>query len=275
MYTKIVQYGDTVEIYKYDRDLLPRRERHQSQLQKKRAKERRKKALRSKFSHRRGLVNFFRMAHHNVIKAKSVYFFTLTFKEEYAQQTADRHISQFFRRVNELEKAVSGRKVGYISVPERGQKSTKRLHYHILVFNLSTEVVGATVTYRRYNRFKRVFELAYTTTERFTRNLQREFARGYIDVGAFPTITTGIAGYMAKYMGKSYRVGDNANRRYYRCSRNIEKIASAGFNTPPAYLDVIVDLDDPGFLEYTAEYEVAFLGKCVYSKYTVSDNGDA
>jgi len=132
--------------------------------------------------------------------------------------------------------------IAYISVSEITKAG--RYHFHLLVYNLPTETAER---------------------ERETRNLQRLFQRGYVDAVFATYKSEGIAGYMAKYMGKSLADAKNEATRGFTCSRNIKKITSAGGNSLSGYYDLIVPTDDLRNTQ-TAEYNVPYLGKCLYKK---------
>jgi len=107
--------------------------------------------------------------------------------------------------------------------------------------------------------------------ERETRNFQRLFRRGYIDIMPTTKVTKGIAGYMAKYMAKNMRVGHDSTRRYYNTSRNIEKIYSGGSNSLSGYTDMIVG-DNP--VDMCKTYDTIWLGRCDYKKYNVISHNE-
>jgi len=69
----------------------------------------------------------------------------------------------------------------YIATPEFGTKSTRRLHYHVLYFNLPSEI----------------------NKERSTRILAKIWGNGFVDL----IQTDGnakLSGYLSKYMGKTF-----------------------------------------------------------------------
>ncbi len=241
-YTKIVQYGDKVEVFEYEKNLTTKRRTPLNSYQKKRLKQKRefKKRLglnyRSAFSVRRATREFFRLVHHNNCNAKTIHFLTLTYAEDCLYKEAQRYNSEFFRKAKEK----SGYNFSYISVPEKTKKG--RWHFHILIYNLPTNSAKL---------------------ERKTRNFQRCFERGYVDLRLADTVTTGLAGYLAKYMAKTMSDTKYEAVRAYTCSRNIEKVRSSGGNTLDQYMDMLV----PDSFPKTTNYEVPFLGKCVKKEY--------
>jgi hypothetical protein len=132
--------------------------------------------------------------------------------------------------------------ISYISVPELTKKN--RYHFHLLVYDLPPETASL---------------------ERETRNIQRIFQRGYVDVMSASYKTTGIAGYMAKYMAKAIRDERYETTRGYNCSANIKKITCHGSNSLSGYSDFIIPSDSIANI-VEKSYDVPYLGKCLYKK---------
>lgn len=86
-----------------------------------------------------------------------------------------------------------------------------------------------------------------------------------------PTVTSGIAGYMAKYLGKHLANPTNEARRAYNCSRNIKKVRSHGTNIYDIEKDVGIEfISVPNEIaQRKTEYTVPFLGACSYTRYQV------
>lgn len=245
-YTKIVQYGNVTEVYKYEKNLGNHRKPHISRISKKRARDilRLKKEKgtyqRSNRSIKKSHDNFFRLCHHNNVVADSIFFFTITFGYEVTYKKAGRHVAHYMERI---KKTFSKVPVRYISVPERTQKG--RFHFHLLVYNLPTEEIK---------------------NERSTRNLQRQFQRGFLDIRHAGFTSKGLAGYMSKYMGKALADLKGEAVRGYNCSRNIVKYYKAGSNSLSDYEDIIVPTE--GIVK-TSQYDVPFMGRCHYKNITV------
>jgi len=244
-YTRILQYGDVTEVYQYEKNRINHKKPHISSIAKKRAKNIKEQAkqkgtyLRQKSSIMRSVSSFYRMCHHNNVLAKSVHFITLTFAYDLTYKEATRHVAHFMERIKKNYPQIP---VSYISVSELTKK--KRYHFHLLVYDLPPQT---------------------TERERKTRNFQRLFERGYLDICPASSITTGIAGYMAKYMGKTLRDEKNETTRGYNCSRNVRKPYHAGSNSLNQYTDLIVP-DDNIALEQKKEYDVPYLGKCLHTR---------
>jgi len=252
-YTRVIQYGDITEIYEYEKLHQSNPRRSLSLLEKKRQKERRalnfETATRTAYSTARSIRSFFRLCHHNVGLSSTVTFATITLVEDsITYEEASRYIAHFWERIKKRVGQTQGSlPISYISVPEFGSESG-RLHFHLLIFNLPA---------------------AEVQRERSTRNFQRQFRRGYIDFLLAYRYTTGIAGYMAKYMAKNFRGAKSASWRGYHCSRNIDKIYSAGSNSLDGYLDLIVG---DSYFDETSEYDTVWLGRAIYKRYRI-DHG--
>jgi len=278
-YTKINQFANVTEIYSYDNEIKPRKPnllkayklannikcstslksfdvvKNRKKLQRVQSKT---KGLykRADSSIKRSKQNFFRLCHHNNYSANSIHFLTLTFAYEVPYKTASRHVARFMEKIQINSPLIP---VSYISVPELTKKN--RFHFHLLVYDLPAKLSGETV---------RVGNAVYTT-ERTTRNLQGLFERGYVDIVPATYTSKGIAGYMAKYMGKSLSDTRYENVRGYNASRNIKKIRSTGGNTVSKYFDLIIPTDNLVSTEETS-YNVPYLGLCQYKKITSIKN---
>lgn len=250
-YTKIVQYGDVTEVYQYEKNLSNTPRPPVSPTAKKRAKTildyKKAKGIyrRTDRSITRSRNNFFRLVHHNNVLADTIHFLTITFANDafaikISYKTASRHISKFMEKLKRDTPEVSLR---YISVPELTKKGN--YHFHLLVYNLPTEKVR---------------------NERKTRYYQRQFQRGYLDFRLAKFRSKGLAGYLAKYMGKA--LGDTKNEawRGYNCSRNIIKINSIGSNALDQEIESLV-IPNEGTIQKRS-YPVPYLGTCTYKKIT-------
>jgi len=246
-YCRIVQYGDTTEIYEYEKNRTNTRTKTVSSITRKRNKQNREYAqkkgtyIKSYQSKKRTINNFFKLCHHNNCLASTIHFFTLTFIYDLTYQTATRHVARFMERIKKNCQTVP---LSYISVSEKTKAG--RYHFHLLVYDLPTET---------------------ESNERKTRYFQRQFERGYVDIRYATYTSAGIAGYMAKYMSKSFTDESNETGRYYNCSRNIKKISAFGSNT----LDTRLGTSDNGlgFMPCTEKlevYTVPYLGTCIKTR---------
>jgi len=227
-YTKVIQYADITEIYEYEKNVYPPRKK--PTRRKNKTPLRRFRSQRSVVRSRNG---FYRLCAHNNHLNEHISFLTLTFAEDQTYKQANRYASHFYTRIRNHFKALS---LSYISVPEYTKKG--RIHLHMLLYGLPPEEVQK---------------------ERTTRNLQRQFRQGYLDIRYASYRSKGIAGYMAKYMGKALGDSESQVFRGYSSSRNCHKITTHGSNALDGYMDMI----DPGVdLLEVKEYNVKYMGKC-------------
>lgn len=264
-YTKIIQYGNVTEVYNYEKShktetsssRKARLRKHKNRLyhavygtsdvkkdRAKRAKDlARKKGIykRSDASIRRSKTNFFRLCHHNNVSADTINFITLTFLEDHPYEKTLLYVKIFF---NKLRESYSERPISYIAVPELTKKG--RFHFHLLVYDLPSNTAER---------------------ERETRNVQRQFQRGYVDVRPATYTSKGIAGYMAKYMAKALSDEKYGAIRGYNCSRNIKKVTTYGSNSLSSYASLIIPTENVAEIE-EASYDVPYLGTCSFKKIT-------
>lgn len=253
-YTKIVRFGDTIELYEYEKNISSnRRHKHISSIQRKRRVERiaSKAYVRSDFSIKRAKRNFFRLCHHNNLIADTVTFITLTYADDPVYSDCSRDISLFFKRLKKQYEVVGHKEVSYIGVPELTKKG--RYHFHLLVYNLPPELAKGEV-------------FIGDSSPRASRNIQRCWRKGYVTADLATYTSEGIAGYMAKYMGKSLGDPKSEARRGYNCSRNIEKISNVGSNSFDRHAYIEFDALT-GLAINISDYKVPFLGTCTYTKY--------
>jgi len=250
-YARVVQYGNITEIYEYEKNITNHKRKSTNALSRKRARDRKlaRNYQRSDYSIKRARRNFFRLCHANVIKATSVHFLTLTFASDTDYTSALRYISRFFNLVNknvETYHQNNGERhtpVTYISVPEKTK--TGRWHFHLLLFDFPPKL---------------------SELERNSRNLQRSWQRGYVDISLATYTSRGIAGYMAKYMAKTMGSADFKTRRAYNCSRQCEKVYCAGSNSLSA--DLALFTPDK-LAERKYSYDVPYLGTCTMTRYVL------
>lgn len=265
-YSRIVQYGNITEIYQYERPRIrPQKQNHlkihrllcrTSRTEKTRLVKpptTQKKSIgyfRKDSAIRRTLRDFYRLCHHNVVNSKSVHFVTLTFIHDYTYKECRTFLKLFIQKASKLNQDIP---IRYISVPELTKKN--RYHFHILMFDLLPQTSGLPIS-------KRGKKIPSFTTERDTRLLQHCFGKGFVDICPTTYSTGGIAGYMAKYMSKSFTENTiNASSRNYNCSRNIKKISSYASNT----LNPLIPLLKPDVQTIEIKemvYNDKYLGKC-------------
>lgn len=245
-YFRSVEYGDIIDIYTYDRDISTKPKKSVSAHKRKRQKQLREhiKATgtykRSKRSVNRSRRSFFRLCHHNNVHSETIHFVTLTFAYDVPYKTALRHVAHFFQRIQKVKPEIPLR---YISVSE--QTKSSRYHFHMLLYDLPAQT---------------------ETQERETRNFQRLFGCGYVDIRLAAYNSVGIAGYMAKYMAKTLGSAENAAVRGYSSSRNIKKGTSIGFNSVDEYTDMSIPCQGVENVDEKV-YDVPYLGQCRLRKF--------
>ena len=135
-YTKIVQYGDIVELYRYEKPTKPPK-RPWSYIKPKRYTKPQKHVKRSLYSRRRATREFIRLCRHNVMHpdTKTITFVTLTFIYDITLPKAYRALSDCMARIRRQQNPSV--RLSYIAVPERTKKD--RIHFHLLLFNRPTK----------------------------------------------------------------------------------------------------------------------------------------
>lgn len=238
-YTKVVQAGNFIEVFNYQKNYVHKdRSGYKKQKRKKTADYRgnSKISFRSKASIQRARRAFFRIVASNLDGADAVSFVTLTLNKEYPIEVCYIFLCQFFKRLRKIY----GEKIRYIGVPE--WQKNGRVHYHILVWGLQKP-----------------------ESERYNRNIQRQWGRGFVDVRIARDASIRIAGYMAKYMAKASSDERLRNIRAYTCSRNIKRPFEAGSNSLSDYLAELIPVDNS--IVKVAEYDTMYMGRCYYQQF--------
>lgn len=240
-YVKVVQYGTVTEIYQYQKDYVPQRKRNTRRAKRRKSETYRRNYsvfLRRSRSVRRAAQNFFRIVAANIQRPQNLAFVTLTCYENLDVTVGYRALADFFKRL----RAKTKHDITYIAVPEFQKRGS--LHFHVLVWGLSEEVAGK---------------------ERTTRNCQRQWARGYVDIRLANRKGLGIAGYMAKYLVKGLTDNRLANRRAYTTGGKVYRPTAKGFYQGD---DEMVSLLTPEFLPTKKSvYNTKYLGECTHRVY--------
>lgn len=235
-YTKVVYYGDIIEIYNYQKDVHPKEIRTQSR----RARSRNPKSLlRSKESLKRAKTSFYRLVCANLHAKGTPSFITLTNFEEVSIVVAYEYLRSFTKNLRRLNKNLA-----FITVPE--WQKNGRIHFHCLFWGIEEKILKE---------------------ERKIRFIQRQWARGYADVLIARDASIRIAGYMAKYMSKAYEDRRLLNRRAYSSSYNVNRPIQAGGNSLSHRIIPNLPEDKTTITEYT--YSTAYLGQCTFTQLKV------
>lgn len=238
-YAKIVQYADRTEYLEYERKIQPDRRRYISRAEKKRRKQKKVWVQKSKYAIRRAKSNFIKLVVNALYEKGRPFLITLTMHE------IDVSLAQGYAYLAKFKyyvKSKMGKTLSYIAVPEWQKKG--RLHYHLLCWGL-----------REIDAI----------TERDTRNLQRCYAKGFLDVRYAYDNSEKLAGYLAKYFTKGLGDSRTQGRRAYNATRDITRPRIQGSNTLSAYASDI--LPDNLYIKEVVSYDTQYLGRCVLTKY--------
>jgi hypothetical protein len=239
-YEKVVQSGDLIEIYQYEKEPLPKK------ISSKRRK--RYKKFRSDKHVKRAVFNFRRKARATLVLG-APHMLTLTMGEIVDISTAYKLFTEFGVRLRK----VYGKSLVWITVPEFQKRGA--VHFHTLIWKLPHEA---------------------HITEHDTRGIQNLWGYGYVDVIA----TDGspkLSGYLAKYMSKAMHDERLFGKKAYSCSRNALSSVSLNGQASVALFkeDFQIDTDNSDMKPTRErEYESKWMGKVRYRAYEGTINKD-
>lgn len=235
-YTKIIQSGTLLEVYRYEKNLPIRRSVPRQNTDRKRNN---RITKRSFDSVRRAARAFRRIVRSNLVGNDVPSLFTFTMYQKLSYSTSVRIFTRFAARL----RRVCGGEFRYIAVPEFQKRGA--VHWHVLIWGLS----------------------AYAKNERATRRISRLWQRGFVDC----VITDGhpkLSGYLAKYMSKTMSDIRLGGKKAYYASRNILRPMSnsSGNGSIQAVFDehIIPSVDN---LLTTHEFSTQWLGRAIYQSY--------
>jgi len=240
-YTKIVQSGDLLEVYKYSKNYVFKRKRDFRRAKRRQTVDYKRGTaihFRSVRSISRAKKSFFRLVSANLPRVEDLTFFTFTCHETLDEYIASLALKNFFLKIRKKLDV----KIDYIAVPEWQENGN--IHFHAVVWGVDRK---------------------FAESERSTRNFQRCWARGFLDVRYAASPSVRIATYMAKYLVKGLADSRLVNRRAYSCSRGIVRPTAYSNNE----IDDIVDLvlPDDFALVRNILYDVPYLGECSFETY--------
>lgn len=241
-YTRIVQSGDTIELYEYQKNYVHPRKRDYTKNTRRASSHCDSDTFVRPRTHRslkRAKERLIRLVSANLDTKETTAFLTLTLERERPVEVAYSYLSLYWKR---LTKKYNG--IRYIGVPEWQKRGV--LHFHFLVWGLPREITD-------------------NKRERGTRNLQRQWHRGLCDVRIARYISPRLGGYLAKYLQKSFYDPRLRNRRAYTCSRNVRKVYSGGSNALADYLDELMPVDK--LIDKEHQYDTLWLGVCRYTRF--------
>jgi len=266
-YTKIVQSGDLLEIYDYEKEPSKKRftntamcgrcatvqylarakniKQYRSLLCKKCLDKKRYKKPRKKRNVVRARNQFRRMVRASLALGAPV-LATLTMVSITDLTTAYKCLSKFTRN---LRKSF-GPDIAWVGVPEFQKRGA--VHFHCLIWGLPNDTVK---------------------NERITRDIQAFWGRGWVDI----LVSDGspkISSYMAKYMSKSMYDDRLGSKKSYTASRNALRPVLINSRTSIAYVEEeypeIRGVDSVDVqCEEDMVYKTEWLGRCHYRKLIV------
>jgi hypothetical protein len=241
-YTKVVQSGDLIEVYEYEK--APTNKRFF--VTKKRRK--RYKGYKSERHIKRAVFTFRRKVRATQMLGKP-HMFALTMVEITDIATAYKLFTEFGVRLRK----VFGKNVVWIAVPEFQKRGA--VHFHALIWNLPYET---------------------EQSERNGRRIQHLWGYGYADC-IHTDGSTALSGYLAKYMSKAMHDERLFGKKAYSCSRNALSSVSLNGQASVALFkeDFQIDTDNSDMKPTRErEYESKWMGKVRYRAYEGTINKD-
>jgi len=220
-YAKMITYGKVVELYTYEKDLqytgrirrqVPRRAANTSVVAGRDVTVRQEEPVKAKRpdNARRAALAFSRIIAANLEGSDNPLLASFTYREN--QQSIEQGYKDWKSFIDNA-RAGMGSEFRYICVPEFQKRGA--LHFHALLWGVPQELAA---------------------TERRTRLVARLWGKGFVDL----INTDGnvkLAGYLAKYMTKSFLDPRFARKKAYRTSRNVKKpVTEKGILVSPYFL---------------------------------------
>ncbi len=252
-YTKIIQSGDLIEKYEYEKpppERVPRKVKPgriapwSDQL----TEERRADCIHKRriSSINRCRQSFFRLVRAN-LHAGAPILLTLTMLDIVDLRTAYACYHEFGQRL----RRIIGKNTSWIAVPEFQKRDA--VHFHVLIWNLPHE---------------------YIETEPDTRRIQNLWRAGYVDLvqtDGSPKLAT----YLAKYMSKAMQDPRLLGQKAYSASRNILRPVSFNTQTSVNTACEVWGITDETKPEYDREFDTKWMGKCRYTSYSIQNIDNA
>jgi len=260
-YVKLIQSGNLLEIFRYEKDLPIRRRKRGKDTYRKQYFE---GHARSVASVQRARAGFKRIVRANLARGENPALVTFTMHQKLPYSASCRIFTEFIARFG----GNRGTEFRYLAVPEFQKRGA--LHWHVLIWGLP-EHYACKGTWAKSGKkwfFVHLCE-AGRQCERRTRSISRLWLRGFVDC----IITNGhprLATYLTKYLQKSLHDRRTFGKKAYHASRNIMRPMSAasGSETFKAILSEHIIPDVKPLTE--REYDTEWLGKVVYKQYETS-----
>jgi len=266
MYRKVIQSGDLVELWEYERAPNPV------------PYSQRKPRIKRVFNRKRRLDNvvklknsFRRLVRANLLLGAPA-LVTLNTRENMGVEEGYKNLTKFGVRLRKQ----FGSSVAWISVPEFQKRGA--IHFHCLVWNLPeglpcllslqwyTDKVG-----KKHRKHVCPIERA---CERQTRRIASCWTAGFVD--AIETDgNVRISSYLAKYMSKAMHDERLLGKRAYSASRNVLRPVSlnTSFQIAEAFSVWGITVDNP--VVQQKEYDTLHLGRCNYKSMLLNQNEDS
>jgi len=239
MYTKVIQSGNLLEVYQYEKAPLPVSRRPRKKAQANAYKRPRNLNRRRGDNVLRLSRGFIRLVRANLGGIHRPAFITLTFERDIPLGDAWGCLSAFAKCCRRN----FGEAFRYIAVPEFQKRGT--IHFHLLAWGLDSETIA---------------------NERYNRTLQNIWALGYVDCIA----TDGspkLAGYIGKYMRKGMLDARLSGSKAYSCFGRIVRPVLLGGSALPFANEIWgIDLSTATPLRERA-FSTQWLGEAKYRSY--------
>jgi len=255
-YAKIIAYGETAEVFRYDKrpsgrggavarsdattDALP----HISQSGENGARQVESQAVRTEANARRAALAFRRIVASNLGADDAPVLASLTYGQNISElQQGHADFNAFARSL----RSEHGSGIRYIAVCEFQKRGA--LHFHTLIWGLLPGTVER---------------------ERSTRMVAKVWGKGFVDLVQTDGAPA-LAGYLAKYLSKTFQDPRLLHKKAYIASRNIKRpyIQIDAILATYYYGQQFPDLSTALLLQ-EKEYTTQWLGRAHYQKYQVT-----
>lgn len=245
-YNKIIQTGDTIEIYQYENrpntgPKRGRRKKKNSNLVNLKPRERRFDNV------GRQKQSFRRLVRANTRESEPPMLVTLTYGGIVEIQQGYNDFNKFIKRLRHT----FGKSFRYIAVPEFQDRGS--VHFHSLFWGLPERLAS---------------------NERKTREIAHTWNLGFVDI----RLTDGspkLIGYLTKYMTKSLTDVRLGGKKAYTCSRNVQRPVthrnSIVFDYSKEIWGIDLSTDEP---IQNRHFHTEWLGRANYKRYKININGN-
>ncbi len=252
-YKKIVQSGNLIEVYEYEKDINRKaiQKAHDTKFRNEQLRKRHhiKRAPRTGFvrpdNARKRKKSFIRLVRANLVGETAPVFLTLTMYE--VRSLRDAWLA--FREFNQRLRRNEGKNLRYIAVPEFQRRGA--VHYHVLIWGLNDEQVKKEPKLRYY---------------------QSLWQRGFVDCLS----TDGspkLAGYLGKYLSKALLDARLSGQRSYMASQSALRPVSLPFEAAFEHAEEAFGIDlknDIPIKEMVFQHK--WLGDCHYRIFDITEN---